>query len=138
MLAKPTSATSVISAAVCICVNAVLANAAPLPPAEEGLASVYSEQFNGKRMASGERYDGNIRMAAHRTLPFGTVVRVTNLGNGKSVRVRINDRGPHVQGRIIDLSSSAAAALGISTGVARVRLEILSQPAHTRGDAPRP
>jgi peptidoglycan lytic transglycosylase len=114
-----------------VCVIAALANGAPLPRAEEGLASVYSEQLNGKSTASGERYDKNIHMAAHRTLPLGTVVRVTNLNNGKSVRVRISDRGPHVQGRIIDLSSSAAAVLGMSAGVERVRVEILSQPAQT-------
>jgi rare lipoprotein A len=123
-------------AAVCICVFAALANGAPLSPVEEGLASVYGEQFNGKSTASGERYNGGILTAAHRTLPLGTEVRVTSLDNGRSVRVRINDRGPRVQGRIIDLSSSAAAALGLSTGVARVRLEILSQPAQTGGSRP--
>ena len=131
LLVKGASATSVMCcrlAAICICVIAAVANGAPSPPAEEGLASVYGEQFNGKSTASGERYNSGTLTAAHRTLPFGTVVRVTNLGNGKSVRVRINDRGPHVQGRIIDLSSSAAVALGMSTGVARVRLEVLSQP----------
>jgi rare lipoprotein A len=139
MLAKNTSAISAICvrlASVCICVFAAVANGVPLPPAEEGLASVYGEQFNGKSTASGERHDSGILMAAHRTLPLGTEVRVTNLDNGKSARVRINDRGPHVQGRIIDLPSSAAAALGLSTGVARVRLEILSQPVQGGGDGP--
>jgi rare lipoprotein A len=63
-------------------------------------------------------------------LPFGTVVKVTNLDNGKSVWVRINDRGPHVRGRIIDLSSSAAAALGLTTGVARARIEVFSEAEH--------
>jgi len=126
------------SAAVSICVIAVLANSAPLSPApaEEGLASVYGEQLNGKSTASGERYDSGTLTAAHRTLPLGTKVLVTNLDNGKSVRVRINDRGPHVQGRIIDLSSSAAAALGLSTDVARVRLEILSAPEQAGGKKP--
>jgi rare lipoprotein A len=112
-----------------------VANAAAPPSMEEGLASVYGEQFNGKSTASGERYDGGKLTAAHRTLPLGTEVKVTNLNNGKTVRVRINDRGPHVQGRIIDLSSRAAAALGLATGVARVKLEILSQPA--QAGAPR-
>jgi rare lipoprotein A len=98
------------------------------------LASVYSEQLNGKKTASGERYDSSALTAAHRTLPLGAEIRVTNLDNGRSVRVRVNDRGPHVQGRIVDLSSRAAAALGIGTGVARVRLEILSQPADVRTD----
>ena len=117
-------------------VIAALANEARLPSVQEGLASVYGEQFNGKSTASGERYDSRGLTAAHRTLALGTDVRVTNLDNGKSVRVRINDRGPHVQGRIIDLSAHAAAALGMSTGVARVRLEILRQPAPTGGNKP--
>ena len=101
------------------------------------MASVYSNELNGKRTASGERYDGTRLTAAHRTLPLETTVKVTNLGNGKSVRVRINDRGPHVRGRIIDLSSAAAAALGFRTGVARVRIEIVSLPVRTGGKARR-
>ena len=116
--------------AVCMCVIATVANGASLPPAQEGLASVYSKEFNGKITASGERYNGNVYTAAHRTLPFGTVVKVTNLDNGKSVRVRINDRGPHVRGRIIDLSSSAAIALAMTTGVVRARIEVVSEPGH--------
>jgi rare lipoprotein A len=115
-------------------VIACVAGAAPPPPAQKGLASVYSEQLNGKKTASGERYDSSGLTAAHRTLPLGAEIRVTNLDNGRSVRVRVNDRGPHVQGRIVDLSSRAAAALGIRTGVARVRLEILNQPADVRTD----
>jgi rare lipoprotein A len=122
--------------AICTCVFVVISNAAASPSTEEGLASVYGERFNGKSTASGERYDGGALTAAHRTLPLGTEVKVTNLNNGKTVRVRINDRGPHVQGRIIDLSSSAAAALGLATGVARVKLEILNQPAQTGGARP--
>lgn len=127
---------SVGLAAVCICMIAAVANAAPLPSHQEGSASVYGKHFNGKRTASGERYDSDAMTAAHRTLPLGTVIRVTNLENGKSVQVRINDRGPHVHGRIIDLSSSAAAALGFSTGVARVRIEILSRSAPTGRGVP--
>jgi rare lipoprotein A len=89
---------------------------------------VYSEHLNGKRTASGERYDSNSLTAAHRTLPLGAEVRVTNLDNGKSVRVRVNDRGPHIQGRIVDLSSRAAAALGMKSGVTRVKVETLAHP----------
>ena len=119
-------------------VIAGIASAAPSPPAQKGLASVYSDHLNGKKTASGERYDSSGLTAAHRTLPLGAEIRVTNLANGRSVQVRINDRGPHVQGRIVDLSSGAAAALGMRTGVARVRLEILSQPADARTDTPSP
>ena len=114
------------------------ASAAPSPPAQKGLASVYSDRLNGQKTASGERYDSRGLTAAHRTLPLGAEIRVTNLANGRSVQVRINDRGPHVYGRIVDLSSGAAAALGMRTGVARVRLEILSQPAEARTDTPSP
>jgi rare lipoprotein A len=117
------------------CAIADVAGGAPLPPAQSGLASVYGEHLNGKRTASGEHYDSGGLTAAHRTLPLGAEVRVTSLDNGKSVRVRVNDRGPHNQGRIIDLSSRAAAALGMRSGVARVKLEILSQPARARADA---
>ena len=88
---------SVWLAALCGCVIGTLASGAALPPAQKGLASVYSEHLNGKRTASGERYDSGNLTAAHRTLPFGAEVRVTNLDNGKSVRVRVNDRGPHIQ-----------------------------------------
>jgi rare lipoprotein A len=116
-------------------VIACVASAAPSPPpAQRGLASVYSDHLNGKKTASGESYDSSGLTAAHRTLPLGAEIRVTNLTNGRSVRVRVNDRGPHVEGRIVDLSSRAAAALGMRTGVARVRLEILSQPAEARTD----
>jgi len=122
-------------AAVCACSNALMASGVALPPPQTGLASVYSEQLSGKRTASGERYDGSALTAAHMSLPLGSEVRVVNLANAKSVRVRINDRGPHVGGRIIDLSSAAAAALGLRTGVARVKLEVLSRPAGTDADA---
>lgn len=118
---------------------AVVASAAPSPPAQKGLASVYSDHLNGKKTASGESYDSSGLTAAHQTLPLGAEIRVTNLANGRSVRVRVNDRGPHVEGRIVDLSSRAAAVLGMRTGVAHVRLEILSQPAEARTDThPRP
>jgi len=96
---------------------------------EEGLASWYggSDGFEGKPTASGEIYDGAKLTAAHRRLALGTVVNVTNLNNGKSVRVRINDRGPFVKGRIVDLSRAAAREVGlIATGTARVRLTVVA------------
>ena len=128
---------SVALAAAGMYMIAAAANGAS-PPSQEGLASVYGKHFNGQTTASGERYDSRALTAAHRTLPMGTRIRVTNLENGKSVRVRINDRGPHVRGRIVDLSSSAAAALGFDTGVARVRIEILSYPARRDRNASAP
>jgi rare lipoprotein A len=89
-----------------------------------GLASWYGREFQQARTASGERYDRRAMTAAHRTLPFQTVVRVTDLETGRMVKVRINDRGPFVKGRIIDLSERAARALGIAQdGVAKVRVE---------------
>lgn len=96
----------------------------PVVEIHTGLASWYGPGFNGNRTASGEVFNQADLTAAHRYLPFGTRVRVTNLANGQSVTVRINDRGPFVRGRIIDLSRHAAQVLGIS-GVAPVRLEIL-------------
>jgi rare lipoprotein A len=92
---------------------------------EEGVASFYADSFHGSETASGEKYNKRADTAAHRTLAFGTRVKVTNLEDGKSVWVRINDRGPQVEGRIIDLSGSAARKLGITkAGTAKVRLEI--------------
>jgi rare lipoprotein A len=92
-----------------------------------GVASWYGGKFHGRKTANGERYDMHKLTAAHKTLPFGTKVRVTNSRNGKSVVVRINDRGPFVGSRVIDLSRGAASAVGmIDSGVARVKLEILS------------
>jgi len=94
--------------------------------AEDGLASWYGGKFHGRMTSSGEVFDTNTMTAAHRTLPFGTVVKVTNLENGKSALVKINDRGPFVGGRIIDLSRAAAAAIGmIDSGVAHVSLQIV-------------
>jgi len=95
---------------------------------EEGLASWYGGKFQGRPTASGEIYDAARMTAAHKSLPFGTVVRVTNLENGREAMVRINDRGPFVTGRIIDLSRAAALALGMAgSGVARVRVEPLKE-----------
>lgn len=94
---------------------------------EQGKASFYADKFEGRTTASGEKYRHNKLTAAHRTLPFGTEVKVTNLSNNKSVTVRVNDRGPFVKGRIIDLSKSAAQKLNfIRQGTADVRLEIVS------------
>ncbi len=91
-----------------------------------GIASFYGAKFEGRRTASGEVFKTTEMTAAHRTLPFGTQLRVTNLRNGKSVVVRVNDRGPHIRGRIIDLSKAAAKKIGITrTGIARVKLEVL-------------
>ncbi|WP_157858258.1 septal ring lytic transglycosylase RlpA family protein [Pelodictyon luteolum] len=93
---------------------------------DEGRASYYALRFNGRRTASGEKHDGAELTAAHRTLPFGTSVRVTNLRNGKQVVVRINDRGPFRKGRIIDISPAAAREIGlIRSGTAKVRIETL-------------
>ena len=97
---------------------------APIVQGEEGIASWYGHPYHGRQAASGEIYNMYAMTAAHRTLPFGTQVRVHDLENGRDVDVRINDRGPFVEGRIIDLSYAAAQAMGMS-GIARVRLEIL-------------
>jgi rare lipoprotein A len=91
-----------------------------------GMASWYGPGFHGNRSASGERYNQNALTAAHRSLPFGTKVRVINTRNGRSVVVRINDRGPHIRGRIIDLSAAAARIVGVmQSGVAPVRVEVM-------------
>jgi rare lipoprotein A len=96
---------------------------------ETGLASWYGARHHGKRTASGEVFNQNQFTAAHPTLPWGTRVKVINLDNGKSVDVRINDRGPFKQGRIIDVSRAAARALGIvQRGIATVRIEWLADP----------
>ncbi len=94
---------------------------------ETGMATFYGAQHQGKRTASGERFDQHSLTAAHRQLPFGTRVLVTNLTNNRKVEVRINDRGPHTRGRLIDLSHAAAEQLGmIGSGSARVRVQSLS------------
>ncbi len=91
-----------------------------------GIASWYGNKFHGKKTANGERYDMHAMSAAHKTLPLPTMVRVTNLDNGRSVVVRVNDRGPFVKSRIIDLSYAAARALGYDKkGTARVRVQTL-------------
>jgi rare lipoprotein A len=92
----------------------------------EGVASYYADDFHGKQTSNGEVFDMNDFTAAHRTFPFGTKVRVTNLENKKSVVVRVNDRGPFKEARIIDLSLAAAKELDlIRSGTAKVKLEVL-------------
>jgi rare lipoprotein A len=95
-------------------------------PVLSGTASWYGPWHHGRRTANGERFDQNAMTAAHPTLPLGTRVRVTNLRNGRTVTVRINDRGPYVRGRVIDLSKAAAAALGFKEqGLTPVEIERL-------------
>ena len=90
---------------------------------ETGLASFYSESYNGKKTANGEIYNSSEFTAAHKTLPFGTKVKVTNLTNGKTVKVRVNDRGPYIAGRIIDLTRTAAKKIDmINAGVVKVKI----------------
>lgn len=103
---------------------------APVPPGElNGLASWYGRPYHGRKTANGETYDMNGLTAAHRTLPFGARVRVERTDTGRHVNVRINDRGPFVKGRVIDLSKGAAEHIGMrAKGVARVRLIPLRMP----------
>ena len=116
--------------------SATPAAAAPAPApapataggADTGLAAVYSDEINGRKSASGERYDRNAITAAHKALPFGTRVKVTNSKNQKTVTVRINDRGPVQAGRILDLSPAAAKVLGISAkGMGDVSAEVIGE-----------
>jgi rare lipoprotein A len=95
-----------------------------------GVASWYGPGFHGRRTSNGETYDQRELTAAHQTLPFGTKVRVTNLVNGQSVLVRINDRGPFAKNRVIDLSHGAASSIGmVGPGTASVRLDVVERPA---------
>jgi rare lipoprotein A len=96
---------------------------------ETGIASWYGEQFHGKSTGNGEIYDMNAITAAHRTLPLPSIVEVTNLENGRTIQVRVNDRGPYARGRIIDLSRRSAQLLGMERqGTAKVRVRILAEP----------
>ena len=104
--------------------GAVSAAAEETQPIQTGAASWYGPGFHGKRTANGERFNTNALTAAHKTLPFGTQLRVTNERTGRSVVVRINDRGPYARGRVIDLSKAAADAVGI-LGVGTVTLATL-------------
>jgi rare lipoprotein A len=114
------------------------AAASPVIPGvyvEQGIASWYGKPFDGRRAADGEVFDMNTLVAAHRTLPFGSVVRVTNLNNGLHTDVRIIDRGPFVEGRILDLSRAAAQVIQmVGPGTAPVRIELVSGPMPAGGD----
>jgi rare lipoprotein A len=100
---------------------------APRTHAEVGVASYYAEKLGGRRTASGARYDPRAFTCAHRSAPFGTRLRVTELESGRSVVVTVNDRGPFERGRVVDLSFAAARAIGIvERGLARVRVERLA------------
>jgi len=93
---------------------------------QQGVASYYGARHHGKRTASGERFDQHALTAAHRQLPFGTRVRVTNLSNDRQVVLTINDRGPHTRSRLIDVSHEAAEQLGmLGSGVSKVRVQAL-------------
>lgn len=112
---------TIIGAAVILLLLYLLLLTQPVQAAQCGGASWYGPGFHGRKTASGARFNQNAMTAAHKTLPLGTVVKVTNQKTGKSIRVTINDRGPFVKGRIIDLSKAAAESLGTRrSGVARV------------------
>jgi len=109
---------------------------------EVGIASYYSDKFHGKPTASGELYNKNAMTGAHKTLPFGTVLKVTRMDNGKSVRVKITDRGPFISGRVVEISRAAAEKIGlVKAGVAEVRLDVvkeLAAPTVAEKVAPKP
>lgn len=105
---------------------------------EKGIGSWYGEQFHNRRTANGEIFDMDVPSAAHKTLPLPSIVEVTNLDNGRKMQVRVNDRGPFVEGRIIDLSKAAAQQLGYGrAGVARVRVRYVGPAGKTPFDRPR-
>jgi rare lipoprotein A len=99
---------------------------APAAYTETGKASFYADKHTSEKTASGELYSPELKTAAHRTLPLGSKIKVTNVDNGKSVDVTVNDRGPFVKGRIVDLSKSAFSSIGsLSSGVISVQLEVI-------------
>jgi rare lipoprotein A len=101
----------------------------PVPTGEVGVASWYGEEFQGSETASGEMFDQDGLTAAHRKLPLGTKIKVTNLRNSRSAVLRVNDRGPNVRGRLLDVSYAAAQRLGFeATGAVKVRIKIMSFP----------
>ena len=122
MIGKNTAAL-LLTAVMLVIPGSMLAQAAFT---QTGVASFYGKKFHGRKTANGERFSMWAMTAAHKTIPFNTSVRVTNLDNGKSVIVRINDFGPHLKGRIIDLSRGAAAKIDmIKSGTARVKVEVI-------------
>jgi rare lipoprotein A len=120
-MTRPSNALAITAVVLGCALGAIPAAAEETKPTQSGAASWYGPGFHGKRTANGETFNTNALTAAHKTLPFGTEVRVTNERTGKSVVVRINDRGPYAHGRMIDLSKAAAEAVGIS-GVGQVTL----------------
>lgn len=111
--------------------NAESARAAVQPGREQvGKASIYSRWFDGRKMADGKRFNPNADVAASKTLPLGTVAKVTNLDNGKSTEVRVEDRGPHVRGRVLDLAPAAARKVGLTNkqGVVPVAVKPIAVP----------
>jgi rare lipoprotein A len=150
---RPIHGAATIYAAVCAALFMVMTTGCarkkitqvPAPPlssprigaTETGLASWYGAPYDGRRAASGEIYDMAQFTAAHRALPFGAWVEVTDLDNGKQVRVRITDRGPFVEGRVIDLSLAAARAIDmLGPGIARVRLKVIEAPVEEATERP--
>jgi rare lipoprotein A len=115
------------------CVHARARPAAPAAEEEEGLAGYYAPQFEGRQTASGALFHHEALTCAHRTLPFGTVVEVERVDDGRSVRVTVTDRGPFVHARIVDLTLRAARELGlVKQGLARVRLRVVGQASGAR------
>jgi len=103
---------------------------------QDGVASYYHDRFHGRKTASGAAYNKNALSAAHKSLPLGTEVRVTDARSGKSVIVKINDRGPYAKGRVIDLSRAAAREIGLTKkGLAKVKVEVLNMPQKGRRDS---
>jgi rare lipoprotein A len=117
--------TTIAIAAACLSLAApVLAPSTAQAFTQTGIGSYYGSELHGRRTASGERFNQSAMTAAHRTAPFGTRLKVTNLTNGRSVLVRVNDRGPFVRGRVVDISAGAARQIGMhGRGLARVRIE---------------
>ncbi len=123
-MTRPSYALAITAVVLGCALGATPAAAEETKPLQKGVASWYGPGFHGKKTANGERFNTNDLTAAHKTLPFGTQLRVTNERTGKSVVVRINDRGPYAHGRVIDLSKAAAEAVGIE-GVGQVTLAAL-------------
>ena len=126
LLGESRSARTVVLLFLCCAVGCSLAPWRTAKHVQKGKAVWYGNEYHGRPTASGEIFNQNAMTAAHRTLPLNTIVRVKNLKNGRTVKVRINDRGPFTRGRIIDLSKGAARELGmISDGVVPVRIEVI-------------